>query len=230
MATRPFRRDDYVTQVRAIEDQGACGLERPLQVVALADGTVQIGPSATINCPMAVALEQWLAASVQPAAVARLGAHVVGIDQMSSYSCRTKNSQPGAELSEHAFGNAFDIGAFILADGREVSIEDDWFGGTQAEQDFLREVHATSCQYFKTVLGPGVAYHGDHFHLDLAHHNEAGTSVYCRPDPVVPPRRDPFLNLPMAEAGVSPAIGLVGGAPVTPAEAGIADLIQSLAN
>lgn len=231
MATRPFRRDDYITTARAINDHGVCGLERPLEVAALTDGRVMVGPTATIGCPMTVALEQWLAESVQPAAMARLGATVVAIDQMSSYACRPKNNQAGAELSEHAFGNALDIGAFRLSDGRVVTIKDDWRGGTPEEQDFLREVHATACQYFKTVLGPGVAYHEDHLHLDLAHHNEAGTSVYCRPEPVIPPSRAPVFNLPVAETPPAPVLGFADPAqpaPSTPAEGSIADLIQAL--
>lgn len=230
MSNRPFRRDDYITQVRAINDHGVCGMERPLEVSALTDGTVVVGPSATIGCPMTVALEAWLANSVQPAAMNRLGAYVVGINQMSDYACRTRNNQAGAELSEHAFGNALDIGGFRLSDGRVITVKDGWSGGTQAEQDFLREVHATSCQYFKTVLGPGVEYHGDHFHLDLAHHNEAGTSVYCRPEPVVPPQRSPVYNYPVAEDGNQPTLGFTGDAPAqsSPAQAGIGDLIQAL--
>lgn len=208
IATRPFRRDDYVTQVRAISDHGVCGLESPLIVTALLDGSVRVGPDATIGCPMAVTLEAWLSAAVQPAAIARLGSPVVAIRQMSSYSCRNVQNQPGNELSEHAFGNALDIGSFELADGRVVSVRDDWSRGTQAEQDFLRDVHYTACQYFRTVLGPGYPQHDDHFHLDLAHHNEAGTTSYCRPTPVLPPLRDPTF-LPMANAGNGNATPIV---------------------
>ena len=226
MASRPFRRDAYITQTRAIRDYGVCGMEKPLEVAALGDGTVVVGPTATIGCPLTTALEQWLAASVQPAAVARLGAPVVAVRQLSSYACRTRNNQVGAELSEHAFGNALDVAAFQLADGRVITVEDHWYGGSEEEKDFLREIHATACQYFKTVLGPGVEYHGDHFHLDLAHHDSAGTSVYCRPTPVMPPLRQ--FNLPVAEAGVP--IGPAETEPVTAVAGGIADLIQTLGN
>jgi len=225
---RAFRRDDGINEIRAIRDQGVCGLERPLEITALADGSVQIGPTATINCPMTVALERWIGESVQDAAVARLGVYVVGIDQMSDYSCRTKNSQPGAELSEHAFGNAFDIGAFVLSDGRELTIKDHWTGGTQAEKDFLREILATSCQYFTTVLGPGSnIFHYDHFHFDLARHNADGTSHYCRPEINIPPRPE---TLPL----LADRPGLFGlaepetVAPATPAAAEIEGLIQAL--
>ena len=32
----------------------------------------------------------------------------------------------GAQLSEHAFGNAIDVSGFKLADGREISVVRDW--------------------------------------------------------------------------------------------------------
>ena len=187
MLSRLFRRDDFVSPLDSIRENRVCGLKEPLAVSALNDGTVVVGPTATIGCSMAVALESWLANAVQPAASARLGSPVVSMTQISSYACRGRNGQPGAELSEHAFGNALDIASFQLADGRIVSVEHHWYGGTQAEQDFLREIHGSACQYFNTVLGPGVDYHSDHFHFDLAHHNAAGTSRYCRPTPTNTP-------------------------------------------
>ncbi len=235
MASRPFRRDDYIVQVRAINDQGVCGMERPLQVAALGDGTVVVGPTATIGCPMTVALEQWMAESVQPAAVAGFGAPVVAVRQISDYACRNRNGQAGADLSEHAFGNALDIAAFQLADGRVVTVEDGW-NGSPEEREFLREVHATACRYFTTVLEPGVDYHNDHLHVDLAHHNSDGTSRYCRPTPVMPPPRLPVFNLPIAEVDAAAPPGIAEATPLaaatdtiaTGALARIGKLIQAL--
>ncbi len=208
MAPRPFRRDDAITPIRKINDHGMCGIARPLQITALQDGTVRVGPTATLGCPLTVALEQWLAASVQPAALARFGSPVVGIRQMSAYACRNVNGSARGDLSEHAFGNALDVAAFELADGRVITVLRGW-SGSQAERDFLREVHATACQYFTTVLGPGVEQHGDHFHLDLAHHNANGTSRYCQPTPRMPaPARSPVLAYTAADGG--------GAAPAPP--------------
>lgn len=232
MASRPFRRDDYISQLRPIREERVCGLTKPLSVVALNDGTVVIGPTATIGCPMAVALEAWLSGSVQQAAWYRLGSQVVEIHQISSYACRGRNGVVGAELSEHAFGNALDIASFELADGRIISVEDDWSGGTQAERDFLREILATACQYFTTVLGPGVAYHYDHFHLDLARHNSSGTSHYCRPQVSVPPLRTvdvPVVPVtaPFAFADEAQAATIIDPAALEGTEA-IGALIQAL--
>lgn len=186
---RPSR---YIERVRHLNDRGACGIYSPLKVNAMEDGTVSVGPAATLNCPMTAAVENWLARSVQPAAIAWFRQPVVEIKQISAYSCRPINSEPGNSLSEHAFGNALDVAGFTLADGHTITVKGDWNGDPNAA-GFLREIFAAACGQFKTVLGPGVKYHGDHFHLDLAHHNQAGTSRYCRPMPDgAPPARAPY--------------------------------------
>ena len=181
----------FVQPVRQINDRGACGIARPLKVSAMASGRVRIGPTATLNCPMTAAVEAWMDQSVQPAATAWFGVPVVEIRQISDYACRSKNNQRGESLSEHAYGNALDVAGFTLANGRAVTVKGDWNGDVYA-RSFLREVFAAACQRFKTVLGPGVQYHGDHFHLDLAHHGGDGMSHYCRPTPDgLPPLRPP---------------------------------------
>ena len=79
--------------------------------------------------------------AVQPAAIAWFGAPVVALKQISSYSCRPRNNEAGERLSEHAFGNAIDIAAFTLADGRTITVKSDWLGDIDA-RSFLREVFA----------------------------------------------------------------------------------------
>ena len=89
-----------------------------------------------------------------------------------------------------------------FADGRTITVKGDWGNGDPKARGFLREVFAAACERFKTVLGPGVKYHGDHFHLDLAHHDRDGTSRYCRPMPDgAPPRRLPVDNWLVAGDG-----------------------------
>jgi hypothetical protein len=110
-----------------------------------------------------------------------------------SYSCRGMNNQAGASLSEHSFGNAVDIMSFRFADGRELTVERGW-RGSQAEQDFLREVFVGSCRYFTTVLGPGSdSFHYNHIHLDLARHNR-GRHI-CKPIIKFAPRIDPEVAM-----------------------------------
>jgi hypothetical protein len=145
-------------------------------------GPVAVKPAATLACPIVSVLDRWLSESVQPAAQRWFGSRVVEIKQISAYSCRGMNGNPGAHISEHAFGNALDIAAFTLADGRRVSVKDGWHGLSE-EQGFLRDVQGAACQQFNTVLAPGSnVYHYDHIHVDLM--RRATRRVICEPAPV----------------------------------------------
>ena len=145
-------------------------------------GPVAVKPTATLACPIVSVLDHWLADSVQPAAMRWFGARVVEIKQISAYSCRGMNGNPRAHISEHAFGNALDIAAFILADGRKISVQDGW-KGLPEEQGFLRDVQAAACRDFTTVLAPGSnVYHYNHIHVDLM--RRARRPVICEPAPV----------------------------------------------
>ena len=147
--------------------------------VTAALGPVAVKPEATLACPIVSVLDHWLADSVQPAAMRWFGARVVEIKQISAYSCRGMNGNSRAHISEHAFGNALDIAAFTLADGRRISVKDGWKGMPE-EQGFLRDVQAGACQYFNTVLAPGSnVFHYDHIHVDLM--RRANRPVICQP-------------------------------------------------
>ncbi len=145
-------------------------------------GPVAVKPAATLACPIVSALDKWLADSVQPAAQRWFGTRVVEIKQISAYSCRGMNGNPGAHISEHAFGNALDIAAFTLADGRRVTVKEGWHGLPE-EQGFLRDVQGAACQQFNTVLAPGSnRYHDDHIHVDLM--RRASRRYICEPSAV----------------------------------------------
>lgn len=129
--------------------------------------TAAVTPAATLACPVVSALDRWVASGIQPAARRWFGQPVVEIKQISAYSCRGMNGNPHARISEHAFGNALDIAGFVLADSRVVTIRRGW-RGTPEEQGFLHDVHASACEIFSTVLGPGSnRFHYDHIHVDM---------------------------------------------------------------
>jgi hypothetical protein len=133
-------------------------------------GPVEVKPAATLACPIVSALDQWITAAVQPAALKWFRQPVVEIKQISAYSCRGMNGNPNAHISEHAFGNALDIAEFTLADGHKVSVQYGWHG-TPEEQGFLHDVQAAACEDFTTVLAPGAnVYHYNHIHVDLMRH------------------------------------------------------------
>jgi hypothetical protein len=143
---------------------------------------VEIKPTATLACPIASALDNWITSAVQPAAQRWFGQPVVALKQISAYSCRGMNGQVGARISEHAFGNALDIAAFELADGRRITVKNGW-RGSPAEQGFLRDVQGAACEQFTTVLAPGSnRFHYDHIHVDLM--RRASGRRICNPGAV----------------------------------------------
>lgn len=142
----------------------------------------QLTPAAKLACPIVSALDRWVSKGVQPAALHWFRSPVVEIKQISAYSCRRMNGAGGHGISEHAFGNALDIAAFTLADGRKITVKDGWHG-TPEEQGFLHDVQLYACETFVTVLAPGYnAAHYNHIHVDLMR-REPGYRP-CRPEAI----------------------------------------------
>lgn len=158
-----------------IGDLGApCGITHPVRLTAVSG--VAFDTPATLDCPTARRVAHWLTGVAEPLARQHFGSRIVEVDVMGSYSCRTRNNRPGGRISEHAMGRAIDVGGFRLADGRRISVREDW--GRGAEGKFLGALHRHSCGLFMTVLGPAAdRFHHDHFHLDTARRNG---DTYCR--------------------------------------------------
>jgi hypothetical protein len=196
-----------------IDGPSICGLTRPLKVTGLLGGKVLFNATQTLDCPMVAELEAWLTETVQPAALARFGEPVAQIDSMGAYNCRGMNNEPGARLSEHSFGNAIDVGGFVLADGRKITVVHDWTRGDEQTQAFLRDVHSGACARFATVLGPGSnAFHYNHIHVDLAMHGmtSSGPRRICKPAPQKtepPSRKDNLPDAPDIEDDLDIAQG-----------------------
>lgn len=129
-----------------------------------------LGP---VACPLASTFAAWARFGVDRAARQLLGSPLVRIETMGSYSCR--NVAGTGRISAHARAEAIDIGAFVLADGRRISVIDGWSSGNLQEREFLRTVHRSACKRFGTVLGPDYnAAHRDHLHVEL------GNGSFCR--------------------------------------------------
>ena len=128
-----------------------------------------------MECKTAKALNSWVADGVKPS-IKRLGGGVASLQVASGYSCRTRNNQPGSEISEHGKGRAIDISAINLKNGKQLNVLTGWGKGTDGK--LLRQIHKAACGPFTTVLGPEAdRYHQDHFHLDTARHRGGR---YCR--------------------------------------------------
>ena len=158
----------------------SCGIHTPLEIAIIGTGrfAVELTPAALVDCSVAGALSQWLEEDVQPAARSILGEWVSGVRIAASYACRGRNNDPDAPLSEHAFGNAVDISAFRLADGTWVEVQP-FADLSEPAAEFLEAIRSEACGPFTTVLGPGVAFHDDHFHLDLAARGQSGRNLFC---------------------------------------------------
>jgi hypothetical protein len=107
--------------------EGICGTPAPVLLRAVGiNPKVTINPPATLSCPMADVLGEWLRDTVQPEAKKLFGSTVIKIENASSYVCRNRYGGEMTPLSEHALANAFDVSEFVLANGVRISILDDW--------------------------------------------------------------------------------------------------------
>jgi hypothetical protein len=150
----------------AINSGKGCSIPYPIEVTELSGG-IEIKPAAKLNCQITDAFAQWVKNELAPAARLRYLSGVSSIRQLSSYSCRTMNSKRGAPMSEHASGNAIDVGKITLNNGQAIAVRKPGFFSFR-EKSLLKTIRHDSCKYFTTVLGPGSdIHHKDHFHFDL---------------------------------------------------------------
>jgi hypothetical protein len=155
---------------------GGCKTIDTVKLMSFATEASNLGP---MTCPLASGFAAWAKNAVRPAARQYLGSDVVRIETMGTYSCRNIGGGRSGRLSEHASGNAVDVSAFILKDGRRISVLNGW-RGKESERQFLRRLHQSACKRFGTVLGPDYnAAHANHLHFDMAKSMNDG-SAYCR--------------------------------------------------
>lgn len=160
------------TELPAIAGDGVCGIDAPVALARAAG--VALDPPATVACPTARALADWLGQGPL-ASFARQGAALEQLVVVDAYSCRNRNRQEAGKLSQHALGRAIDVSGFGLRDGRTVTVLDGWTSPEWGPP--LRRIHAAGCGRFGTVLGPEAnALHADHLHLDV---EERRSGAYC---------------------------------------------------
>jgi len=156
-----------------LADAAGCSVPWPVAVTALSKD-VALAPEAVMNCATAARAAEFARDHIAPKASAILGSQLISIRQDSAYVCRPRHGS--AKLSEHAFGNALDIGAFTLKDGRTVEVGK---ASKRAEGEFMLAVRLAACGPFTTVLGPGSdPDHASHFHFDLAARRKG--SAFCQ--------------------------------------------------
>lgn len=166
----PLIRGEVIGKVNG---NGACGIESAVRVRSIGD--ITLSQSALMNCTTARTLKSWVIADAVPT-IGKRGGGLSSLRVVAHYACRTRNSQSGARLSEHARGNAIDIAGFGLGNGKEITVLSDWGHGRNGR--ILRKLHKGACGPFGTVLGPkSDRHHQDHFHFDTASYRSGS---YCR--------------------------------------------------
>ena len=161
-----------------ISDGPACQVPYPVSLQGLS-GNIGVKPAVTLNCQVTLAFAKWVKNELAPSARFRYWSGVKTIEPLGGYSCRRMNNsrQRYNPMSEHAHGNAIDVGKFVLKNGHEIDVRRKGLFSFR-EGRLLKAVRSDSCQYFNTVLGPGSnPEHWNHFHFDLR--SRKGGRVYC---------------------------------------------------
>ena len=157
-------------------EQG-CSILGTVQLASLPSDQSQLSVTnlGPVTCEVSQAFTGWARYGVDRAARQILGSPVHSIETMGSFSCR--NVAGSGRRSAHATGAAIDVSGFVLEDGRRITVQGGWNGGTAKEREFLRVVQQSACKRFDTVLGPDYnSAHEDHFHVE----GVIAAKSYCR--------------------------------------------------
>jgi hypothetical protein len=143
---------------------GACGWTDAVRLSGT--GEAKLGQPAIVTCPLAATLVLLDRQVLQPAARQLYGGEVSRIEHVGSYACRNVYGCTNAPLSRHAQAAAIDLTGFVLGDGRQLRIADDWNAQGKAGA-FLHRVHNHACEVAGRVLGPDYNLeHRSHFHVE----------------------------------------------------------------
>ena len=107
-----------------LQEGRECGTPAPMKLISI--GKIAFSPPPLVTCEMIAALHKWMQQDVQPLARKHLGAPIVRVETMSSYSCRNAYGKARGRLSEHGRVNAVDISAFITAKNLVANVINDW--------------------------------------------------------------------------------------------------------
>ncbi|NLS05021.1 extensin family protein [Rhizobium sp. P32RR-XVIII] len=161
-----------------ISNGPACQVPYPVSLQGLS-GNIGVKPAVTLNCQVTLAFAKWVKNELAPSARYRYWSGIQTIQPLGGYSCRRMNNsrQRYNPMSEHAHGNAIDVGKFVLKNGHQIDVRKKGLFSFR-EGRLLKAVRSDSCRYFNTVLGPGSnPEHWNHFHFDLRPRKSG--RVYC---------------------------------------------------
>jgi hypothetical protein len=148
-----------------------------LKAVPTAVGSVNLSGEPAMLCSFARQFSGWVREVAAPLALGYMGEKLARIETGEAFACKARYDKPGAVPSEHAKGDAVDIAAFVLADGRRFAVKQQDDGPAR---DLVHALRMTACGYFTTVLGPGTdPAHEAHFHFDSGQHGATPNYRIC---------------------------------------------------
>lgn len=160
--------------------EGKCQIANPVRITA---DPVPLNRPGVLGCDTARTLTRFVEDVVQPLAQKYFGQPVVRIDHLGTYDCRTRRTETASKdmggskagrLSEHAMGRAIDFSGVELADGRSISVKDNW-RSAGAPGTFLHQLARDACRSFNVVLTPNHdKLHWDHIHMDTGPYTLCG--------------------------------------------------------
>jgi hypothetical protein len=152
-------------------EQG-CGIPHGVLVTAGPTG-IRYTPALRVDCSFALELPA-IESAIQKEANENLGTRITKITTFGTYSCRKARGSVRGNLSEHAVGNAMDIGGFTPKVGKPISVLRDYHPFEESPDDrsrFLRAIFRALREQegLTTVIGPeNRDDHRDHIHVDRA--------------------------------------------------------------
>ena len=148
------------------EAKDPCGWEVARLVYSKDQMQLQPG-EASMQCPLSVASYLWMR-ELDTLSQSHYDQPLSAVHHMGTYSCRRQRGNGSGRWSEHAFANAWDIGAFELEDGTLIRLITGWNGDDETDRQFLRDARDAACKIFNVTLSPDYnAAHRDHFHVDM---------------------------------------------------------------
>jgi len=148
----------------------ACLVDNPVRI---RKAEIAWNPAGTVSCGFALRLDIFTREVAEPLAEHYFGSPIRSLRQFGTYACRRETGSKG-RMSEHAVGLAIDLAGFELADGRFVSVEQDW-RRPGPKREFLHAFAQAACQRFSVVLTPDSNRdHFNHIHIDAGPYRLCG--------------------------------------------------------
>lgn len=178
--------------VSAFQTDDGCGMSDGVSVSRIS--SVKIKPAAKLNCGYAKRLVKWVEGDLSQTITRTTGSQLTAIRHYSAYRCSFRSK---GRLSEHALGNALDIGAIETSSDLSLNVKKDWGdhldwalmepmemapksqrpsldqdaasdASGNAKRRVWYEITKSACRAFKLVLTPhSNTAHANHLHVDM---------------------------------------------------------------